>query len=99
MKGTLYITLRIYYVNSNISLTIINRIYLQCDSSRLPVCTLPIHYLLHISEVEHRRLDSLEGVLKEGDKVRVKLMDVDPRSGKMKLSRKVLLPKEEKVKA
>jgi polyribonucleotide nucleotidyltransferase len=54
--------------------------------------------LLHISEVEHRRLDSLEGILKPGDQVKVQLLDVDPRSGKMKLSRKVLLPKEEKAK-
>jgi polyribonucleotide nucleotidyltransferase len=52
--------------------------------------------LLHISEVDHRRLDSLEGILKQGDKVKVKLLEVDPRSGKMKLSRKVLLPKPEK---
>jgi len=54
--------------------------------------------LLHISEVEHRRLDSLEGILKEGDQVKVQLLDVDPRSGKMKLSRKVLIPREEKAK-
>lgn len=54
--------------------------------------------LLHISEVDHRRLDSLEGILKEGDKVKVKLLDIDSRSGKMKLSRKVLLPREEKAK-
>jgi len=48
--------------------------------------------LLHISEVEHRRLDSLEGVMKEGDVVKVKLIGVDPKTGKFKLSRKVLLP-------
>jgi polyribonucleotide nucleotidyltransferase len=48
--------------------------------------------LLHISEVEHRRLDSLEGVMKEGDIVKVKLIGVDPKTGKFKLSRKVLLP-------
>lgn len=55
--------------------------------------------LLHISEVDHKRLDSLEGILKQGDQVKVQLMDVDPRSGKMKLSRKVLIPREEKAKA
>jgi polyribonucleotide nucleotidyltransferase len=55
--------------------------------------------LLHISEVDWRRLDSLEGILKEGDKVKVKLLEVDARSGKMKLSRKVLIPREEKAKA
>ncbi len=54
--------------------------------------------LLHISEVEHRRIDSLDGILKEGDQVKVQLLDIDPRSGKMKLSRKVLIPKEEKQK-
>ncbi len=51
--------------------------------------------LLHISEVEHRRLDSMEGVLKEGDKIQVKLIGLDPKTGKFKLSRKVLLPKPE----
>ncbi len=54
--------------------------------------------LLHISEVDHRRLDTLDGILKQGDIVKVKLLDVDPRSGKMKLSRKVLMPREEKAK-
>ncbi len=48
--------------------------------------------LLHISEVEHRRLDNLEGIMKEGDHVKVKLIGVDPKTGKFKLSRKVLLP-------
>lgn len=52
--------------------------------------------LLHISEVDHRRLESLDGILKQGDKVKVKLLDIDSRSGKMKLSRKVLLPKPER---
>ncbi|MFN8238895.1 MAG: polyribonucleotide nucleotidyltransferase [Chitinophagales bacterium] len=52
--------------------------------------------LLHISEVSHSRLDTLEGVLSEGDKIHVKLLDIDTKSGKFKLSRKVLLPKPEK---
>lgn len=52
--------------------------------------------LLHISEVEHRRLESMDGVLKEGDKIQVKLIGVDPKTGKFKLSRKALLPKPEK---
>jgi len=52
--------------------------------------------LLHISEIEHRRLDKVDEVLKEGDIIEVKLIDVDPRSGKLKLSRKALLPKPEK---
>ncbi len=51
--------------------------------------------LLHISEVSWKRLDTLEGVLKEGDVVKVKLTGTDPKSGKFKLSRKVLLPKPE----
>ncbi len=53
--------------------------------------------LLHISEVDHKRLDSLDGILKEGDIVKVKLIGVDPKTGKVKLSRKVLLPKPEKT--
>ncbi|GAB2658041.1 polyribonucleotide nucleotidyltransferase [Flavihumibacter cheonanensis] len=51
--------------------------------------------LLHISEVSWKRLETLEGVLKEGDVVKVKLTGTDPKSGKFKLSRKVLLPKPE----
>lgn len=51
--------------------------------------------LLHISEIEWRRLDKVEEVLKEGDEVEVKLIDVD-KAGKFKLSRKILLPKPEK---
>jgi polyribonucleotide nucleotidyltransferase len=53
--------------------------------------------LLHISEIEHRRLESMEGVLKEGEKIQVKLIGVDPKTGKFKLSRKVLLPKSEQA--
>ena len=52
--------------------------------------------LLHISEIEWRRLEKVEDVLKEGQMVDVKLIDVDERSGKLKLSRKVLLPKPER---
>lgn len=51
--------------------------------------------LLHISEVDWKRLDSLEGVLKQGDMVQVKLVEVDPKTGKFRLSRKALLPKPE----
>ncbi len=51
--------------------------------------------LLHISEVDWKRLDSLEGVLKEGDMIKVKYIGNDPKTGKSKLSRKVLLPKPE----
>jgi polyribonucleotide nucleotidyltransferase len=53
--------------------------------------------LLHISEVEWRHLSSLEGVLKEGDEVEVKLLEVDKKTGKLKLSRKALLPRPERT--
>jgi polyribonucleotide nucleotidyltransferase len=52
--------------------------------------------LLHISEIEHRRLQTVDEVLKEGQEIEVKLIDIDAKSGKLKLSRKVLLPKPEK---
>ena len=50
--------------------------------------------LLHISEVDWKRLDKVEDAgLAEGDTVTVKLIDIDPKTGKFKLSRKVLMPK------
>ncbi len=51
--------------------------------------------LLHISELDWKRVDSVEDVLKEGDTVEVKLLEVDQRTGKLKLSRRALLPKPE----
>lgn len=51
--------------------------------------------LLHISEVSWKRLETLDGVLNEGDMVKVKLTGTDPKTGKFKLSRKILLPKPE----
>lgn len=51
--------------------------------------------LLHISEVSWKRLDTLEGVLSEGDTVKIKLIGTDPKSGKLRLSRKVLMEKPE----
>ncbi len=51
--------------------------------------------LLHISEIEWRRLNTVDEVLKEGDEIDVKLIDIDPKTGKLKLSRKVLLPRPE----
>lgn len=51
--------------------------------------------LLHISEVEWKRLENLDGIMKEGDIVTVKLIEIDKKTGKLKLSRKVLLPKPE----
>jgi len=55
--------------------------------------------LLHISEVGHHRLETMDGVLKEGEKIQVKLIGVDPKTGKFKLSRKALLPKPEQTPA
>jgi polyribonucleotide nucleotidyltransferase len=52
--------------------------------------------LLHISEIEHRRLEKVEDALKEGEIVKVQVIDIDPKTGKLKLSRKVLLPKPER---
>lgn len=52
--------------------------------------------LLHISEIDWKRVEKTEDVLKEGEMIDVKLIDIDAKSGKLKLSRKVLLPKEEK---
>ena len=50
--------------------------------------------LLHISEVEWNRLENVEDAgIKEGDKIQVKLIDIDARTGKFKLSHKVLLPR------
>lgn len=49
--------------------------------------------LLHISEISHRRLEKVEEVLKEGDMIQVKLIAIDPKTGKFKLSHKVLIDK------
>ncbi|MBA2291916.1 MAG: polyribonucleotide nucleotidyltransferase, partial [Gemmatimonadales bacterium] len=49
--------------------------------------------LLHISEIDHKRVEKTEDVLKKGETVTVKLLEVDER-GRMRLSRKALLPKE-----
>lgn len=51
--------------------------------------------LLHISEIMWKRLENMDNVFQEGDKVKVKLIGVDPKTGKFKLSRKALLPKPE----
>jgi polyribonucleotide nucleotidyltransferase len=52
--------------------------------------------LLHISEIDWKKIRSVDEVLKEGDEVEVKLIDIDPKTGKLKLSRKVLLPRPPK---
>ena len=51
--------------------------------------------LLHISEITWERLESMDGIMEAGEEVKVKLTEVDQRSGKFRLSRKVLLPKPE----
>lgn len=51
--------------------------------------------LVHISEISWKRLETLEGIVREGDVMKVKLIGTDPKSGKFKLSRKVLIPKPE----
>ena len=52
--------------------------------------------LLHISEIDWKRLETVEEAgIHEGDKIKVKLLEIDPKTGKYKLSRKVLLEKPE----
>jgi len=51
--------------------------------------------LLHVSEMDWKRIENVADVIKEGDEVEVKLIDIDKKNGKFKLSRKVLLPKPE----
>jgi polyribonucleotide nucleotidyltransferase len=54
--------------------------------------------LLHISEIDWKRLETVEEAgYKEGDTIEVKLLDVDPKTGKFKLSRKALLPRPERM--
>ncbi len=53
--------------------------------------------LLHVSEIKWERVEKVEDVLEEGEEIMVKLLDVDKKTGKFKLSRKVLLPKPEKT--
>jgi polyribonucleotide nucleotidyltransferase len=52
--------------------------------------------LLHISEIDWKRVEKVEDVLKEGDIIDVKLIEIDKKSNKLKLSRRVLLPKPPK---
>ena len=52
--------------------------------------------LLHVSEISHSRIDKVEDHFKEGDDVKVKLIGVDKRTGKLRLSRKALLPRPQR---
>ncbi|SFB82787.1 polyribonucleotide nucleotidyltransferase [Parapedobacter composti] len=54
--------------------------------------------LLHISEIDWKRFETMDGIFNVGDMVTVKLLDID-KQGKLKLSRKVLLPRPEKKEA
>ncbi|GAC1398507.1 MAG: polyribonucleotide nucleotidyltransferase [Sediminibacterium sp.] len=49
--------------------------------------------LLHISEISWKRLETMDNLFKEGDMVKVKLVGLDPKTGKFKLSRKILMPR------
>ena len=51
--------------------------------------------LLHISELDYKKVDKVEDVLKVGDEVDVKLLEIDQKTGKMRLSRRALLPAPE----
>ncbi len=51
--------------------------------------------LLHVSEMSHSRIDKVEDVFKVGDPVKIKLIGVDPKTGKLRLSRKALMPRRE----
>lgn len=52
--------------------------------------------LLHISEIKWERIEKIDGVLEVGEEIKVKLIGIDNKSGKLRLSRKVLLPRPEK---
>jgi polyribonucleotide nucleotidyltransferase len=49
--------------------------------------------LMHVSEYDHRRIENIADVLKVGDSITFKILDVDPKTGKMKLSRRAITPK------
>ena len=51
--------------------------------------------LLHISEIKWERLEKMDGVMEVGEIIKVKLIEIDKKTGKYRLSRKVLLPKPE----
>ena len=53
--------------------------------------------LLHISEIKWERIETMDGVMEVGEEVKVKLVEVDKKTGKFRLSRKVLLPKPPKA--
>ena len=52
--------------------------------------------LLHVSEISHTRINDVSEVFNEGDKVKIKIIGKDPKTGKLRLSRKALIPKPER---
>ena len=50
--------------------------------------------LLHVSEISHSRVENVADVFKEGDAVKVKLVGIDKKTGKYRLSAKALIPRE-----
>ncbi|MDE0472646.1 MAG: S1 RNA-binding domain-containing protein, partial [Ekhidna sp.] len=54
--------------------------------------------LLHISEIKWERVENVSDVIEEGEEIKVKLIDIDKKTGKFKLSRKVLIPRPSKPK-
>ncbi len=52
--------------------------------------------LVHISEISHSRIEKLEGLFKEGDMIKIKIIGTDPKTKKWRLSRKALLPRPER---
>jgi polyribonucleotide nucleotidyltransferase len=52
--------------------------------------------LLHVSEIDWKRIENVADVLKEGDEIEVKLIEIDKKTNKLRLSRKALLPKPER---
>ena len=86
------------WIEGIVAVPVLDEIYLGKVKSIMPfgafVEILPgKDGLLHISEIDHKRIEKVEDVLKEGDKIKVKLIGIDSRTGKLKLSRKVLLEK------
>ena len=86
------------WINGITAVPELNKVYLGTVKSIVPfgafVEILPgKDGLLHISEIDHKRIENVEDVLKQGDKIKVKLIGIDSRSGKLKLSRKVLIDK------
>ena len=49
--------------------------------------------LLHVSEISHSRIENVEDVFKEGDEVKIKIIGVDRKTGKLRLSRKAFMPR------